>query len=113
MELIFGNLKAAEDAFRQVLDLGRIQDDQRAIAVGYGNLGVIAMARGDLEAAVDYYNQALALDEELGRKEGMAMQIWQPWRRSRRSGMTLMPRLIILTKLLPDMRSWGARRGWL
>ena len=26
------------------------------------------------EAAVDYFNQALALDEELGRKEGMATQ---------------------------------------
>ena len=74
LELIFGNLKAAEDALRQVLDLGRTQEDQRAIAVGYANLGVIAMARGDWEVAVDYFTQALALDEELGRKEGMAMQ---------------------------------------
>ena len=72
LELIFGNLKAAEDALRQVLDLGRTRDDQRAIAAAYGNLGVIAMTRGDLEEAVDYYTQALALDEELGRKEGMA-----------------------------------------
>jgi tetratricopeptide (TPR) repeat protein len=32
------------------------------------------MARGDWEVAVDYFTQALALDEELGRKEGMAMQ---------------------------------------
>jgi tetratricopeptide (TPR) repeat protein len=30
------------------------------------------MARGDWEVAVDYFTQALALDEELGRKEGMA-----------------------------------------
>ncbi|MDA7481982.1 tetratricopeptide repeat protein [Planktomarina temperata] len=74
LELIFGNLKAAEDALRQVLDLGRTQEDQRAIAVGHANLGVIAMARGDWEVAVDYFTQALALDEELGRKEGMAMQ---------------------------------------
>ncbi len=72
LELIFGNLKAAEHALRQVLDLGRTQEDQRAIAVGYANLGVIAMARGDWEVAVDYFTQALALDEELGRKEGMA-----------------------------------------
>ena len=74
LELIFGNLKAAEDALRQVLDLGRTQEDQRAIAVGYGGLGVISMARGDWEAAGDYFTQALALDEELGRKAGMAMQ---------------------------------------
>jgi len=74
LELIFGNLTAAEDAFRQVLDLRRTQEDQRAIAVGYGSLGVISMARGDWEAAGDYFTQALALDEELGRKAGMAMQ---------------------------------------
>ena len=59
LELIFGNLKAAEDALRQVLDLGRTQEDQRAIAVGYANLGVIAMARGDWEVAVDYFTKPL------------------------------------------------------
>ena len=73
LELIFENLKAAEDAFRQVLDLGRFQDDQGAMAVGYGNLGNVAFKQGDLDAAVDYHNQALALDKELGRKEGMVL----------------------------------------
>ena len=72
LELIFENLKAAEDAFRQVLDLGRFRDDKRAIAAAYRNLGVIAMTRGDFEEAVDYYNQGLALDEELGSKKRMA-----------------------------------------
>jgi tetratricopeptide (TPR) repeat protein len=72
LELIFENLKAAEDAFRQVLDLGRFRDDKRAIAAAYSNLGVIAMTRGDYEEAVDYYNQGLALDEELGSKKRMA-----------------------------------------
>ena len=51
-----------------------LRDDQRAIAVAYGNLGNIAMTRGDLEEAVDCFTQGLALDEELGRKEGMATQ---------------------------------------
>jgi len=73
LEHLFGNLKAADDAFRQVLDLGRTQDDKEAIAAAYGNLGVIAMTRGDLDTAVDYYNQALALNKKLGRKEGMAL----------------------------------------
>jgi tetratricopeptide (TPR) repeat protein len=72
LELIFENLKAAEDAFRQVLDLGRFRDDKRAIAAAYSNLGVIAMTRGDFEEAVDYYNQGLALDEDLGSKKRMA-----------------------------------------
>ena len=73
LELLFGSLKAAEDAFRQVLDLGRFQDDQGAMAVGYGNLGNVAFKQGDLDAAVEYYNQALALDKELGSKEGMVL----------------------------------------
>ena len=73
LEHLFGNLKAADDAFRQVLDVGRTQDDKEAIAAAYGNLGVIAMTRGDLDTAVDYYNQALALNKKLGRKEGMAL----------------------------------------
>ena len=70
LELIFGNLKAAEDAFRQVLDLGRTQDDQRAIAVGYANLGVIAMARGDLEVAVDYFTKPLPWMRSWGARRG-------------------------------------------
>ena len=70
LELIFGNLKAAEDAFRQVLDLGRTQEDQRAIAVGYANLGVIAMARGDWEVAVDYFTKPLPWMRSWGARRG-------------------------------------------
>ena len=40
----------------------------------YGNLGVLAETRGDLDAAEDWYKKSLALNEELGRKEGMANQ---------------------------------------
>ena len=72
LEHLFGNLKAADDAFRQVLDLGRTQDDKEAIAAAYGNLGVIAMTRGDLDTAVDLYTQTLARLEDMGNKVGMA-----------------------------------------
>mgnify|MGYP000040962902 CR=1 FL=1 len=72
LEYLSGNLKAAEDAFRQVLDLGRIRDGQEAIAAAYGNLGNIAMTRGDLEAAAEVYTQALARLEDMGNKVGMA-----------------------------------------
>ncbi|MDG0985652.1 MAG: tetratricopeptide repeat protein [Planktomarina sp.] len=73
LELRFGNLKAAEDAFCQVLDLGRTQDDQEAIAVAYGNLGNIVGTLGDLEAAADLYTQALARLEDMGKKVGIAV----------------------------------------
>ena len=71
------------------------------------------MARGDWEVAVDYFTQALALDEELGRKAGMATQYGNLGARRRQARADLvMPRLIITTKLLPWTRSWEARRGW-
>ena len=38
----------------------------------YGNLGVVHQTRGELDEAVAMYEKALALNEELGRKEGMA-----------------------------------------
>jgi tetratricopeptide (TPR) repeat protein len=43
------------------------------MAMQNGNLGVVAVKRDDFDAAVDYFNQALARYEELGRKEGMAL----------------------------------------
>lgn len=44
------------------------------MASDYGNLGILAQTRGNLEQAEEYYTQALALNKELGRKEGMANQ---------------------------------------
>ena len=39
-----------------------------------GNLGAVAITRGDLDAAEDYHKRALAIDEKLGRLEGQAKQ---------------------------------------
>ncbi len=38
-------------------------------------LGIIAQMRGDLGAAQDYYQQALAINQDLGRKESMASDL--------------------------------------
>ena len=45
------------------------------IAVAYGNLGLIEKTRGNLDAAEAYHKKSLAIDEELGSKEG-----WRPQR---------------------------------
>ena len=37
-----------------------------------GNLGVLYQTRGDLEEAEELYRKSLALERELGRKQGMA-----------------------------------------
>ena len=44
------------------------------MAADYGNLGNVAQTRGDLEMAEGFHTQALKLEQELGRKEGMANQ---------------------------------------
>lgn len=41
--------------------------------MAYGNLGTVYQTRGDLDKAVEYYNKGLKIDEELGHKEGMAI----------------------------------------
>jgi len=65
-----GNLDRAKQAFQHVADLAGTRKDYAAIA--YGNMGLVAQTRGDLDGAMRYYEQSLELDKELGRKEGMA-----------------------------------------
>ena len=57
-----------------MLTLAEAEKDDEFIAAALGNLGVLAKTRGDLAAAEGYYTQALKLNQELGRKEGMANQ---------------------------------------
>jgi len=67
-----GELENAESAYMTVLKLaGSGQENQ---AVAYGNLGLIYQTCGELDRAVEFHEKALAIDQELGRKEGMANQ---------------------------------------
>ena len=49
-----------------------ISDACRGMADIYGNLGILAAKRGELDEAEQLYRQALEIDEAIGRKEGMA-----------------------------------------
>ena len=40
-----------------------------------GNLGLIYRSQGDLPRAEEHHRRALSMEEELGRKEGMAAQL--------------------------------------
>jgi tetratricopeptide (TPR) repeat protein len=42
------------------------------MAMNYNNLGNVHATRGKLDRAVEMYEKALAIDKELGRREGMA-----------------------------------------
>ncbi|TWT88787.1 photosystem I assembly protein Ycf3 [Pseudobythopirellula maris] len=67
-----GNLHAAEQGFRRMLELA--EDNPAHQAVAYGNLGLIYQTRGDLPGAEEMLRKSLAIEEELGSKEGMASQ---------------------------------------
>ena len=70
LERRLGNLSEAETAFTHVLEAAGINDEQQVAALS--NLGLVATMRGDLNTAEDYFLRGLAMDEELGRTEGMA-----------------------------------------
>ncbi|MEM0928568.1 MAG: tetratricopeptide repeat protein [Pseudomonadota bacterium] len=69
-----GDLQGAEEAYRRLI-ADPLQTSQEWQAISLGNLGLIAQTRGDLDAAEDYHQRSLALEEELGRKEGMASEL--------------------------------------
>ena len=54
--------------------LGYAADEPERQAVFSGNLGILYKTRGELDRAEAMYEKALAIDKELGRKEGMANQ---------------------------------------
>ncbi|MCF8109127.1 MAG: tetratricopeptide repeat protein [Desulfohalobiaceae bacterium] len=49
-------------------------NDKLNCAAAYGNMGNVHLTRGDLDQALAMYEKALAINEELGRKQGMAIQ---------------------------------------
>lgn len=46
--------------------------DKEWESIATGNMGVVYATKGELDKALGYFEEALKLDEELGRKEGMA-----------------------------------------
>lgn len=67
-----GQLSEAEESYRRLLVLAA--DDQAAQAASYGNLGNVLQTRGDLDGAEAMHRKALAINEKLGRPEGIAKQ---------------------------------------
>lgn len=67
-----GDLADALEAFRHVERIADLVNSNKIRAVAYGNIGNVALTRGDLDGAMRFHEIALALDEELGRKECMS-----------------------------------------
>ncbi|MEO1585045.1 MAG: tetratricopeptide repeat protein [Planctomycetota bacterium] len=67
--MLRGDLAGASERYTHVLKRSQTKGGQ---AAALGNLGVIELTRGNLDAAERYQSRSLALMKELGHKEGMA-----------------------------------------
>jgi tetratricopeptide (TPR) repeat protein len=48
---------------------------KQAMATNLGNIGIVHLYLSDYALALEYYGKALALDEELGNKAGVARHL--------------------------------------
>jgi tetratricopeptide (TPR) repeat protein len=70
----WGELEQALYAWNHLLE--RTKDkDKKCESIARGNIGKLYRIKGELDNALEYYGKALKLDEELGRKEGIANQL--------------------------------------
>jgi tetratricopeptide (TPR) repeat protein len=67
-----GDLNSAEQVIEKWLTLCGPDSNTSESAIALGNLGILYQTRGELERAGEMYRKALAIDEALGCKEGMA-----------------------------------------
>ena len=67
-----GRLDEAIGAYNRVRALGAERGDQDALAMAYGNLGSVYLARGNLTQAEDMLRKALAHHEAVGQKKSIA-----------------------------------------
>ena len=71
--LRIGRLTHARAMYERVVESADAEDEpERWRATGYGNLGLIHRMRGELDEAERLHRKALEIDEQLGRREGMA-----------------------------------------
>ncbi|NAT10912.1 hypothetical protein C4E22_05120 [ANME-1 cluster archaeon AG-394-G06] len=67
----WGELEQALYAWSHLLE--RTKDkDKKWESIARGNIGILYQIKGELDKALEYHGKALKLDEELGRKEGLA-----------------------------------------
>jgi class 3 adenylate cyclase/tetratricopeptide (TPR) repeat protein len=72
VELLMGDLQAAERDYREALRLARATGHAEAVATCIGNLALVALARKDWLGAEALAREALPLAENVGRKELIA-----------------------------------------
>ena len=66
IEYTQGNLHKAHFYISEALEQAKVEDNQQAIGACLGNIGLIYSDKGDLDAALKYMRQTLAIFEEIG-----------------------------------------------
>jgi len=70
----WGELEQAHYAWNHLLEKTKGVDKEWE-TIARGNIGIVYGIKGELDKALEYNGKALKLDEELGRKEGMAADL--------------------------------------
>jgi len=60
-------LDASLTAYKKVGEIAETQNADELQAISFGNMGIVAQTRGDLDAAMGYYEQSLEMNTALGR----------------------------------------------
>jgi len=66
-----GELENAESAYKVFLELS--WSDKKNQSIAYTHLGNVYKIRGELDTAIKFFKKSLAIEEEIGHKEGMAI----------------------------------------
>jgi tetratricopeptide (TPR) repeat protein len=70
---VFGEMDAAENAYRKSLEIERELQRPANVAVAYNNLGTLALMRRRPELAAEMFEKSIAIDEQIENREGLAI----------------------------------------
>ena len=72
---VLGKINEAAFAWSHLLNVATSENDNKWKSIATCNLGNIYQIQGDMEKALEHYEKALKIDEEIGNKQGIASDL--------------------------------------